>query len=95
MKRSQAKASPRTRTARAPRRARSLDAQVAEFEARDLGRDIRASGVRPRVLGRRGKPTSLYLDEELIAQLRKKGEVRGLGYQTMLKMIVREHLDEY
>jgi uncharacterized protein (DUF4415 family) len=31
------------------------------------------------------------LDDDLVRQLRAK----GLGYQTMLKMIVREHLDEY
>jgi predicted DNA binding CopG/RHH family protein len=30
-----------------------------------------------------------------MAELRKKAAKRGLGYQTMLKMIVREHLDEY
>jgi predicted DNA binding CopG/RHH family protein len=35
------------------------------------------------------------LDEDLVEQLRVKGAKRGLGYQTMLKMIVREHLDEY
>jgi predicted DNA binding CopG/RHH family protein len=28
-------------------------------------------------------------------KLRAKGAKRGLGYQTMLKVIVREHLDEY
>jgi len=35
------------------------------------------------------------LDDDLIEKLRKKGAKRGLGYQTMLKLIVREHLDEY
>ena len=29
------------------------------------------------------------------AKLQVKGAKRGLGYQTMLKLIVREHLDEY
>jgi len=70
------------------------DAQVAEFERRDLGEDIRASGS-ARVLRRRTKPTSIALDEDLIEQLREKGARRGLGYQTMLKLIVREHLHEY
>jgi hypothetical protein len=32
---------------------------------------------------------------DLMAELRKKAAKRELGYQTMLKMIVREHLDEY
>ena len=70
------------------------DAQVREFEKRDLGTDVRESGaaylVRPHT-----RPTSILLDDELIAQLRAKGARRGLGYQTMLKMILREHLDEY
>ena len=69
------------------------DAQVAEFERRDLGGDIRKAGtarVRARV-----KPTSILLDDDLVEKLREKGAKRGLGYQTMLKMIVREHLDEY
>ena len=70
------------------------DAQVAEFERHDLGSDIRTAGG-ARVLRRRTTPTSIALDEDLVAQLRKKGARRGLGYQTMLKLIVREHLDEY
>ena len=70
------------------------DAQVAEFEQRDLGSDIRAAGV-TRVLRRRSKPTSIVLDDDLVAKLRQKGARRGLGYQTMLKLIVREHVDEY
>jgi len=43
----------------------------------------------------RQRPTSLLLDPALIAALRRKGAKRGLGYQTLLKVIVREHLDEY
>jgi len=70
------------------------DAQVAEFERRDLGRDIRTAGA-VRVLRRRSKPTSIVLDDDLVAKLRQKGSRRGLGYQTMLKLIVREHVDEY
>jgi uncharacterized protein (DUF4415 family) len=75
-------------------RTAARDAQVAEFERRDLGNDIRTAGV-GRVLRRRAKPTSIALDDDLVAQLRQKGARRGLGYQTMLKLIVREHLDEY
>ena len=70
------------------------DAQVAEFERRDLGQDIRKAGA-ARVLRRRSKPTSIMLDDDLVARLRQKGARRGLGYQTMLKLIVREHVDEY
>jgi len=71
------------------------DAQVEEFETRDLGADIRASGVIPVVIRPKGQPTSILLEPDLIKQLREKGRKRGLGYQTMLKLIVREHLHEY
>jgi uncharacterized protein (DUF4415 family) len=70
------------------------DALVAELERRDVGGDIRAAGV-ARVLRRKSKPTSIMLDDDLVAKLREKGTRRGLGYQTMLKLIVREHVDEY
>jgi len=71
------------------------DAQSLEFDTKDLGDDIRASGA-GRVL-RRGasKPTSILLDTDLVERLREAGAKRGLGYQTMLKVIVREHIDEY
>ena len=78
-----------------PRNPRRSDPQVAEFEGRDLGDDIRASGVRPVVIRPKSRPTSIVLEPDLVAQLRAKGAKRGLGYQTMLKVIVREHLDEY
>jgi predicted DNA binding CopG/RHH family protein len=35
------------------------------------------------------------LGPDLVEPLREKGAKRGLGYQTMLEVIVREHLDEY
>jgi uncharacterized protein (DUF4415 family) len=76
------------------KRTRTADAQLAEFERRDLGDDIRAAGSL-RVLRRGTMPTSIVLDKELVEKLRKKGAKRGLGYQTMLKVIVREHVDEY
>jgi predicted DNA binding CopG/RHH family protein len=47
------------------------------------------------VLRRSTKPTSILLEPDLIETLRRKGAKRGLGYQTMLKLVVREHLDEY
>lgn len=73
---------------------RSTDAQVREFEKRDLGRDIRSGGT-ARLLVRATRPTSILLEEDLIEELRRKGAKRGLGYQTMLKLVVREHLSEY
>jgi hypothetical protein len=80
-------------TARAPRR-RAVDAQLEEFERRDLGADIRAAGT-GRLIYPRARATSIVLEPALIDALRRKGAKRGLGYQTMLKVIVREHLDEY
>jgi len=69
------------------------DLQVEEFESRDLGEDIRvAGGLRPI---RKTLPTSIVLEQDLIEKLREKGAKRGLGYQTMLKLIAREHVDEY
>ena len=70
-----------------------VDAQVKEFERRDLGEDVRRS--RSGKMVRRSRTTSITLDHDLIEKLRAKGVKRGLGYQTMLKMIVMEHLDEY
>ena len=72
-------------------RRRVADRQVAEFKRRDLGSDIPATA---RVL-RRARPTSIVLEPDLVDRLRVLGAKRGLGYQTMLKVIVREHLDEY
>ena len=69
------------------------DLQVEEFEKRDLGEDHQAAGgLRPI---RKTLPTSIVLEQDLIDKLRKKAAKRGLGYQTMLKVIVREHVDEY
>ena len=69
------------------------DAQLQEFEGRDLGQDIARSGSGKMI--RRSRTTSISLDHDLIEKLRAKGAKRGLGYQTMLKVIVTEHLDEY
>lgn len=69
------------------------DSQVKEFEGRDLGEDIARSAAGKML--RRSRTTSITLDHKLIEKLRAKGAKRGLGYQTMLKVIVMEHLDEY
>lgn len=73
---------------------RTKDKQLIEFERADLGDDIRASRS-GRILRRSVKLTSILLEQDLIERLREKGAKRGLGYQTMLKVIVREHLDDY
>lgn len=72
------------------------DKQVQEFEKRDLGQDIARSRsavvVRPRT---RQTPTSILLDPAIIHKLKEKADARGIGYQTMLKIIVHEHVDDY
>jgi predicted DNA binding CopG/RHH family protein len=72
------------------------DRQVHEFEKRDLGQDIAQSKsavvVRPRS---RQTPTSILLDPAIVNKLKEKAGARGIGYQTMLKIIVHEHVDEY
>ena len=54
---------------------------------------MRAAGT-GRFVYPRARATSIVLEPDLIDALRRKGAKRGLGYQTMLKVIVREHLDE-
>lgn len=75
---------------------RKRDDQVHEFEKRDLGRDIERSRsavvIRPK---KRSLPTSILLDSSLIGKLKEKAEDRGIGYQTMLKIILHEHVDDY
>ena len=72
------------------------DAVLEEFETRDLGRDFERSNSAV-VIHRRlpQQPTSLLLDPALIEKLRVKAAKRGIGYQTMLKIIVHEHVDDY
>ncbi len=72
---------------------RNLDRQIQEFEKKDLGADLAKSGAG--ALIRRSRVTSISLDNDLIARLRKAGEKRGLGYQTMLKVILRENIKKY
>jgi len=40
-------------------------------------------------------PTSILLDPAIIGKLKQKAGARGIGYQTMLKIIVHEHVDDY
>jgi predicted DNA binding CopG/RHH family protein len=75
---------------------KNKDTQLEEFETKDLGHDIAQSKaavvVRPKT---RQMPTSIFLDPAIIKKLRTKAEKRGIGYQTMLKIIIHEHVDEY
>ncbi|OLC65448.1 MAG: hypothetical protein AUH69_09455 [Actinobacteria bacterium 13_1_40CM_4_65_12] len=81
------------RKSKVRKKAAKRDLQVEEFESRDLGDDIRAAGGLRAI--RKTLPTSIVLEQDLVDKLREKGAKRGLGYQTMLKLIAREHVDEY
>jgi len=78
------------------RKKRQRDRQLEEFEKRDLGEDIKNSRagvvIRPKFLQR---PTSILLPPALIAKLCQKANKRGIGYQTLLKIIVHDHVDDY
>ena len=43
----------------------------------------------------RQKLTSIYFEPSLVAKLREKARRRGMGYQSLLKLIAYEHLNEY
>lgn len=72
-----------------------------EFEESDYGEgnnvpkavviSISARKGRPRV----GRKFNVTIPEELIALLQKAGEKRGVGYQTMVRMICTEQIREY
>ena len=64
-----------------------------EFLTTDLGDQLR--GRRIKSVRPREKLTSIFLPPTLIEELKKKGEIRGIGYQTMLKIIVHENLNRY
>src|SRR2546427_12906425 len=42
----------------------------------------------------RQMPTSIFLDPAIIEKLRSKAEERGIACQSMLHVIVHEHVDE-
>ena len=69
--------------------------QIKEFEENDLGEDIIKSGVQPKVVSPKQRPTSIHLGDDLIRKLKNKASKKGLPYQTFLKMVLRENLDKY
>lgn len=72
------------------------DPILREFETRDLGQDIARSESAVVIVPRaRQLPTSILLAPAIIEKLKQKAGKRGIGYQTMLKIIVHEHVDDY
>ena len=72
----------------------SKDNQLTEFRKKDLGRDVRKSQS-AMLVTTKSRPTSILLPEPLVAKLRTKAGKRGIGYQTMLKIILTEQVDQY
>ena len=76
---------------KAQKHIRNRDEQLMEFERHDLGKDIKKLNViRPKKVS-----TSIVLDPALIARLQSKARKRGIGYQTMMKIIVNENIGRY
>ncbi len=70
------------------------DKQVIEFKKKDLGQNVRKSRS-ALLVTTKSRPTSILLPEMLVEKLRKKADKRGIGYQTMLKIILMEQVDQY
>jgi predicted DNA binding CopG/RHH family protein len=73
----------------------NIDKTLEDFENNDLGDDIVHGGGARMLIGRRKTSTSLVLEDDLIAELKRKASYRGIGYQTMLKIILRENVRKY
>jgi predicted DNA binding CopG/RHH family protein len=72
-----------------------------EFEESDFGegenvpKAVLISTSQRRGRPRVGRKFNVTMSEELIALLQKAGEKRGVGYQTMIRMICTEQIREY
>ncbi len=71
-----------------------------EFEESDFGEESPPKAVLISASERKGRPRvgrkfNVIMPEELIALLQKAGEKRGVGYQTMIRMICTEQISEY
>lgn len=74
---------------------KEMDAQVREFEKKDMGHDIARSRSAVVIKKKRQMPTSILLNPTLVAKLESKARKRGIGYQTMMKIIVAENISRY
>ena len=81
----------RTGTRKMKNAASARDTTLRSFQKRDLGRDIKAAGTA--IVIRPQRPTSILLSDELKAQLRRRGEELGVGYQTAAKMILARYVN--
>ena len=68
---------------------------LEKFEKQDLGDSLRAFRNEGRWVKPKAKPTPILLPARTIEALREKASRIGIGYQTLLKRIVQEHLNDY
>lgn len=73
---------------------RSRDKQLDEFEKNDLGSGVKKSRSALVVLPK-SRLTTILLPDKMIHELRQKASRRGIGYQTMLKIILSEQMRRY
>jgi hypothetical protein len=72
-----------------------------EFEDSDFGEGINVpTAVVVPVAQRKGRPRvgrkfNVTMPEDLIVLLQQAGQKRGVGYQTMIRMICTERISEY
>lgn len=76
------------------KRGEAADRMIKEFEESDLGPDLK--GVKGTLIGPKKRvPTSILLESDIVRKLKAKGIKRGIGYLTMMKIIVHENVDRY
>lgn len=67
------------------------------LDSTDLSENISTGAL---VKGRKGRPAvgrkiSITLPDELIVELKMAADKRAIGYQTLIRMIVKENIKKY
>jgi hypothetical protein len=86
------------RRAAAPARERAPQPAIDELQGRRWRWDDPESlfsGPRPEVCLAGLEPAFLLFDSQVMAAVRTRAAERGMAYDTLVRMIVREHVDEY
>ena len=72
-----------------------------EFEETDFGNlESLPQPILIKAFERRGRPKlgrkfNVVMSDELIIKLQEAGKKRGVGYQTMVRLICSEHISKY
>jgi len=71
------------------------DKNQALWEEGKLGKDPKHAEIyKGKSLFEKSYPTSIRLTKSMIEELKKLSNDIGIGYQSYLKMIIQNHLDE-